>query len=316
MEKIRKVSPFRDWGAANPASSAIPANAGAAILPPAAGNDDGYASDSTADSAAAADGGLGASATAAAGPAPARGGADGRRSPAPARTDGGGAAAAVDPADAEAAAAYAAAVDSGGDIQAMPNLDDYTTWAPDTWSEVDYDKIPFPTDPMQSICSVRSYMAVAMILWYDLDLRAKHSRAWESLTAAWKATFHTELTAGALEKWPQDGPHGFSEDQSTWLTSTLRYLKGRAPPRRRRATSPAPRPAAKVAAKPASRASLGTGGGGGASRTARNLDPVQSSRRFATLLNFNIISLISLISIIPHYDKLHILYQLWQLYTF
>ena len=190
----------------------------------------------------------------------------------------------------------------------MPNLDDFTTWAPDTWSEVDYDKIPFPTDPMQSICSVRSYMAVAMILWYDLHLRAKHSRAWNSLTAAWKATFHTELTAGALEKWPQDGPHGFSKDQSAWLTSTLRFLKGRAPPRRRasapaRATSPAPRPAS----KPASRNSLGAGGGGSASRTARNPDPVQSSRRFATLLNINIISLISLISIILHYDKLHIL---------
>ena len=69
-----------------------------------------------------------------------------------------GTAAAVDPADAEAAAAYAAAVDSGRDIEVMPNLDDYTTWEPNTWSEVDYDKIPFPTDPMQGICSVLSCM--------------------------------------------------------------------------------------------------------------------------------------------------------------
>ncbi len=71
-------------------------------------------------------------------------------------------------------------------LEAMPNLDDFTTWDPSTWRDVDYDKIPFPTDPMLSICSILSYMVVAMILWYDLDLRAKHSRAWDSLTAAWK----------------------------------------------------------------------------------------------------------------------------------
>ena len=45
---------------------------------------------------------------------------------------------------------------------------DFTSWQPDTWQYVDYDKIQFPTDPMLSICSVRSYFAVAMILFYDL----------------------------------------------------------------------------------------------------------------------------------------------------
>jgi hypothetical protein len=87
-----------DWGTANPASAATAANAGAAILPPAAGDNDGDASDSS--------GGADSRRAGPAGPGPdtARGGAD-----------GGGTAAAVDPADAEAAAAYAAAVDSGRD---------------------------------------------------------------------------------------------------------------------------------------------------------------------------------------------------------
>ncbi len=105
-------------------------------------------------------------------------------------------------------------------------MDDFTTWQPGTWGAVDYDKIPIPTDPMLSVCSVWCYLAGAMILWYDPALHAKHSRAWDSLTAAWKATFHTKLTANALEKRPEDGPHGFSKAQSTWLTATLRYPKG------------------------------------------------------------------------------------------
>ncbi len=41
-----------------------------------------------------------------------------------------------------------------------------------------------------------------MIMWYDPAVREKNAQAWEKLTAAWKVTFHTELTAGALEKWP------------------------------------------------------------------------------------------------------------------
>ena len=65
----------------------------------------------------------------------------------------------------------------------------------------------------------------------------------------------------------------------------------------------------KMAAKPASQNSLRAGGGRGNSRTASNHEPEQSSRGFASLLNFNIISLISLISIILHYDKLHKLFQ-------
>ncbi len=135
-------------------------------------------------------------------------------------------------------------------------------------------------------------------------VHGKNAQAWDRLNAAWKATFHTELTAGALEKWPTDGPHGFSEAQSTWLASTLRYLKaqGRAPPPRRVSAPPiAPSPAPRPATKPASLTSTRAGRGGGASKTARNPDPVQSTCRLATDLKVNIISLISLISIYVTY---------------
>ena len=273
-----------DWGTASTGSAA---DAGAEVLPPAAGNDDGDgSSDSGADATVVRRGAAAApSITAAAAAAAAAGGGDAGGEGAAAGTIA-PAAAGIDPADAAAAAAYAAAADA--EIEVVPDLDDFTTWQPGTWGALDLDKIPIPTDPMRSICSVRSYLAVAMLLWYDPALRAKHTRAWDSLTAAWKATFHTELTAGALEKWPEDGPHGFSKAQSTWLSATLRFLKGqgRPPSRRRasahpRATSPAPPPAA----KPASRSSVKANRGGVASKTTSNPDPVQSSRRFATVLN-------------------------------
>jgi hypothetical protein len=90
---------------------------------------------------------------------------------------------------------------------------------------VPFDKILFPTDPYTSICSVRSYLAVAMIMWYDTDIRAAHSSVWDALQFAWQASFHSALSAVGLEKWPTTGPHAFNEQQCSWLTETLRCLK-------------------------------------------------------------------------------------------
>jgi hypothetical protein len=108
-----------------------------------------------------------------------------------------------------------AAAEDGDSI--VLDVGDFTSWEPDTSQYVDYDKIQFPTDPMLSICSVRSYFAVAMILFYERDLREKHTRTWDCLSAAWKATFHQDLSSRALEKWPEDGPHGFNATKSAWL---------------------------------------------------------------------------------------------------
>jgi hypothetical protein len=50
-------------------------------------------------------------------------------------------------------------------------------------------KIAFPKDPAINICMVRSYLAVAMTLWYQPDLRGTQARAWDELDYAWYATF-------------------------------------------------------------------------------------------------------------------------------
>ena len=268
-----------EWG---PASTGSVANADPPVLPAAASNAD---ADGSSDSDAAATVAVGRDTSAGAAAAAAAAAVAG---------PGGGASAAAaapdpdpDP-EADAAAAYAAA--AAANIEVVPDVGDFTTWQPGTWGGVDFDKIPFPTDPMLSICSVRSYFAVAMILWHDTALRAKHSHAWDSLTAAWKATFHHDLTASSLEKWPEDGPHGFSKAESSWLTATLRFLKqgqGRPPSARRRASAPAPAtsPSPPPAAKATSRISAKADRIGGASKKRRNTDPVQSSRRFATVQN-------------------------------
>ncbi len=78
-----------------------------------------------------------------------------------------------------------------------------------------------------------------------------------------------------MENWPTDGPHGFSEEQYTWLSSTFCYLKGqgRALARRRvSAQLPAPLPGPAPAAKPAARTS----------KRAVGPDPVKSTCRSAT----------------------------------
>ena len=81
-----------------------------------------------------------------------------------------GAAAAGAAAPAGAAAAGAAAAGAGPIL----DVNDFTTWTPDTWALLDWDTVAFPSDPAINVASVRYYMAVAMILWYQADLREKH----------------------------------------------------------------------------------------------------------------------------------------------
>jgi hypothetical protein len=240
-----------------------------------------------------------ASPTAAPAPAPAAAGAAAHDAPstaapsaaaaaAAAAADGARAAADNAPLAADAAASdtdeaggAAADGDAGRDVL---DVEDFTTWQPDTWHAVDFDKIPFPTDPLRSICSVRSYLAVAMILWHDPDLRAKHASAWDGLTAAWKATFHHDLTARDVEKWPEDGPHGFNKNESAWLAGTLRFLKrgpGRAPSSRRRVVPPAPAPPPPLASIPPGRNSVKAQRRSVATPKPRDPDPVRASSRLA-----------------------------------
>jgi hypothetical protein len=221
-------------------------------------------------------------------PAPAESNAgDGARAPAPAESSTGddandGGAHAGDDTDNAGGGGPAAAEDGN-----ILDVGDFMSWQPDTWQYVDFDKIQFPTDPMLSICSVRSYFAVAMILWYDKELRDKYSRTWDALSAAWQATFHQDLSSRALEKWPQDGPHGFNNAESEWLTGTLRYLKrgpGRPASARVRVVPAAAGKAAAIPPPPPRRDSSKGQRRESASPKPRDPDPVRSTSRFLIIL--------------------------------
>jgi hypothetical protein len=62
------------------------------------------------------------------------------------------------------------------------DVKDFTTWTPGTWELLPWEEIHLPKDPNVSICSVRSYMAIAMIMsvWYqsDLLLNCVSGRSW------------------------------------------------------------------------------------------------------------------------------------------
>ncbi len=97
--------------------------------------------------------------------APARGGGGGgvgaaapAAPAAPAGGGGGGGFGAAAP----AAPAAPAGGGGGGEGAAYSNLD-FTTWTTETWDQLDFSQITFPTDSGISICSVRSYQAVAML---------------------------------------------------------------------------------------------------------------------------------------------------------
>ena len=120
-------------------------------------------------------------------------------------------------------------------------------------------------------------MALAMILYYEEGPRNSQQRIWEELNFAWRATFHSELHSNVLDRWPEDGPHAFTKEQSTWLAETLRILRrGPGRPARRRAAPPAPR----AAVLPTPRTLRDAGGGRGASKRQRDADPVRAISRF------------------------------------
>ena len=109
--------------------------------------------------------------------------------------------AAAPAASAASAASAAPASPAGGD------------GAQASWADIDLSQIQFPTDPYVSICSVRTYHEVALLLVHIPSLRTAHPRVWDELNTAWSNTFHSDLSETALEKWPTTGPLAFSAEQ-------------------------------------------------------------------------------------------------------
>jgi hypothetical protein len=148
---------------------------------------------------------------------------------------------------------------------AIIDVNDFITWTQETWALLDWDSITFSSDPAVNIRSVRYYLAVAMVMWYQADLRDKHQRVWDELNYAWLATFSCDLHAVGLEKWPETGPFALDKTQSKWLTDTFHFLK-QSTGRLRRQVAP---PRAPADVPPA------TG------KRKRNSDPVQqNSKRY------------------------------------
>ncbi len=141
-----------DWGTGDGGelSGAPVLPAGAKVLPAGASADDKDHSDEDVPLLTPRDSASANAAAAAAGPAHA--------GPAPADTGP------------TASPAAAAANTTGPAAAAVADVNDFTTWTSDNWAGVDFGQIDIPTDPNVSICSARSYHAVAMILWYDHEL--------------------------------------------------------------------------------------------------------------------------------------------------
>ncbi len=175
----------------------------------------------------------------------------------------------------------ASAGGGGAGEGASPDPHDFTTWTPETWDHIDFSQIHFPTDPFVSICSQRSYHAVALLLVHNPSLRTTHSRVWDELNTAWSNTFHSDLSETAVEKWPTAGPLAFSAEQSDWLTQTLRHIKSlkSGPSLRRRVNPASPAPAAAQAAPRTSTKKAKAGGGQLEGKKRRDVDSVQDTSR-------------------------------------
>ncbi len=73
-------------------------------------------------------------------------------------------------------AAAAQAADPAATAAGVLDVKDFTIWTPSTWELLQWDEIHLPKNPYVSICSVRSYMAITMIIWYQPDLQLTQLR--------------------------------------------------------------------------------------------------------------------------------------------
>jgi len=152
------------------------------------------------------------------------------------------------------------------------NMDNYITWSPMNFDQIDFGYFKRKMPEGEKICTLRSYLAIAMILWYKQDIRAKYVDVWERLNKAWFETFNMPLQASDLAKPPTDGEYGFRDGELVWLLETYRFLSkppkkdGAAPPRR------------SVREKPTTQRGGGGGEGGSASRKSSSRARSSSQR--------------------------------------
>ena len=113
--------------------------------------------------------------------------------------------------------------DAAIDEQLVLDVLDFTTWTPETWELLDISEISFPED--KPVISNKLFFLSAMIFSHCIEMRTKHKALHNQLCKARAGHFGSTLTAKALGRLPNVGPHAFSADEAKWCEGTLLFLQ-------------------------------------------------------------------------------------------
>ena len=80
------------------------------------------------------------------------------------------------------------------------------SWKPTNWGKLDYSAMKLPGDG-QHLGSLRTYFAIAVIMFYDTEIRNNHKELWEKLKTAWENSFDTVIDDKSLASIPFNGEH-------------------------------------------------------------------------------------------------------------
>ena len=76
----------------------------------------------------------------------------------------------------------------------------------------------------QPLASLRSFFAIAIIMFYTPDLQAKHQAWYDWFVKKWQDSFGYPLDAKRLEEPPTVGPFAFNAEEVVWLTEIRRFF--------------------------------------------------------------------------------------------
>ena len=75
----------------------------------------------------------------------------------------------------------------------------------------------------QHLGSLRTYLAIAVIMFYDTVIRNKHKEFWEKLKTAWENSFGTVIDDKSLAFMPIDGEHAPSHTLNSSGSHNVAY---------------------------------------------------------------------------------------------
>ena len=77
----------------------------------------------------------------------------------------------------------------------------------------------------QHLGSLRTYFAIAVIMFYDTEIRNNHKEFWETLKTAWENSFDTVIDDKSLASIPIAGEHRFTDVEFKWIAQCRMFLK-------------------------------------------------------------------------------------------